>query len=111
MSIQADRKTLELIPAVRSRTVVESCAIPLVREPINEAAAAGLAQVFKALGDPVRLRLVSLIGAHQGGQVCVCDLTAAFDLTQPTMPPSEGSARGRPDRQRAPGHLGLLPPR
>ncbi len=47
--------------------------------------AAGLAQVFKALGDPVRLRLVSLIGAHQGGEVCVCDLAAAFDLTQPTI--------------------------
>ena len=85
MSIQADRKTLELIPAARSRAVVESCAIPLVREPIGEAAAAGLAQVFKALGDPVRLRLVSLIGAHQGGEVCVCDLTEAFDLTQPTI--------------------------
>ena len=41
--------------------------------------------MFKALGDPVRLRLVSLIGAHQGGEVCVCDLTAAFDLTQPTI--------------------------
>ena len=76
---------MELIPAVRSRTVVEGCAIPLVREPIDEAAVAGLAQVFKALGDPVRLRLVSLIGAHQGGQVCVCDLTDAFDLTQPTI--------------------------
>ncbi len=47
--------------------------------------AAELAQVFKALGDPVRLRLVSLIGAHQGGEVCVCDLTTAFDLTQPTI--------------------------
>ena len=85
MSIQAGRKTLELISAARSRTVVEDCAIPLVREPIGEAAAAGLAQVFKALGDPVRLRLVSLIGAHQGGEVCVCDLTEAFDLTQPTI--------------------------
>jgi ArsR family transcriptional regulator, arsenate/arsenite/antimonite-responsive transcriptional repressor len=41
--------------------------------------------VFKALGDPVRIRLVSLIGAHQGGEVCVCDLTTAFDLTQPTI--------------------------
>ena len=41
--------------------------------------------MFKALGDPVRLRLVSLIGAHQGGEVCVCDLTTAFDLTQPTI--------------------------
>jgi len=44
-----------------------------------------MAQVFKALGDPVRLRLVSLIGAHQGGEVCVCELTEAFDLTQPTI--------------------------
>ena len=52
---------------------------------MGAAAAAGLAQVFKALGDPVRLRLVSLIGAHQGGEVCVCDLTTAFDLTQPTI--------------------------
>jgi ArsR family transcriptional regulator, arsenate/arsenite/antimonite-responsive transcriptional repressor len=85
MSIQAGRKTLELIPAARSRAVVEACAIPLVREPLGETAAAGLAQVFKALGDPVRLRLVSLIGAHQGGEVCVCDLTTAFDLSQPTI--------------------------
>ena len=76
---------MELIPAAGSQAVVESCAIPLVREPIGETAAAGLAQVFKALGDPVRLRLVSLIGAHQGGEVCVCDLTTAFELTQPTI--------------------------
>ena len=52
---------------------------------MGESASAGLAQVFKALGDPVRLRLVSLIGAHQGGEACVCDLTDAFDLTQPTI--------------------------
>jgi ArsR family transcriptional regulator len=65
--------------------VAEACAIPLLREPIGESVAAGLARVFKALGDPVRLRLVSLIGAHQGGEVCVCELTDAFDLTQPTI--------------------------
>jgi ArsR family transcriptional regulator, arsenate/arsenite/antimonite-responsive transcriptional repressor len=58
---------------------------PLTGEPFGEAAAAGLAPVFKALGDPVRLRLISLIGGRQGGEVCVCDLTAAFDLTQPTI--------------------------
>jgi ArsR family transcriptional regulator len=62
-----------------------ACCAPLVREPLGETAAAGPAQVFKALGDPVRLRLLSLIGAHQGGAVCVCDLTTAFDLTQPTI--------------------------
>jgi len=85
MSIQAGRKTLDLIPVGTSQAVAEACAIPLVRDPMDEMAAAGLAQVFKALGDPVRLRLVSLIGAHQGGEVCVCELTEAFDLTQPTI--------------------------
>ena len=62
-----------------------ACAIPLAREPIGEAEAPGLAQVFKALADPVRLRLVSLIGAYEGGEVCVCELTEAFDLSQPTI--------------------------
>jgi ArsR family transcriptional regulator, arsenate/arsenite/antimonite-responsive transcriptional repressor len=85
MSIQTGRRTLDLIPTGRSQAVVEDCSIPLVREPIDESAAAEFAQVFKALADPVRLRLVSLIGAHQGGEVCVCELTAAFDLTQPTI--------------------------
>jgi ArsR family transcriptional regulator len=85
MSMQARRTTLELTPAAESQVVVEACSTPLVREPIGESAAAGLAQVFKALADPVRLRLVSLIGAHQGGEVCVCELTTAFSLTQPTI--------------------------
>jgi ArsR family transcriptional regulator, arsenate/arsenite/antimonite-responsive transcriptional repressor len=85
MSIQAGRTALDLIPPARSPTVAEACAIPLVREPIDASAATGLAQLFKALADPVRLRLVSLIGAHRGGEVCVCELTDAFDLTQPTI--------------------------
>jgi ArsR family transcriptional regulator, arsenate/arsenite/antimonite-responsive transcriptional repressor len=85
MSIQADRSPLEFMPAAELPVVVEACSTPLVREPIGESAAAGLAQVFKALADPVRLRLVSLIGADQGGEVCVCELATAFDLTQPTI--------------------------
>jgi len=44
-----------------------------------------LARGFKALGDPVRLRLLSLIAARSGGEVCVCELTGAFDLTGPTI--------------------------
>jgi ArsR family transcriptional regulator, arsenate/arsenite/antimonite-responsive transcriptional repressor len=47
--------------------------------------AAGLAAVFKALGDPVRLRLLSIIASRDGGEVCVCELTPAFDLSQPTI--------------------------
>jgi len=84
MSIQTGQRALDLILA-GSPAIAEACAIPLVREPIDEAAAARLAQMFKALADPVRLRLVSLIGAHQGGEVCVCELTEAFELTQPTI--------------------------
>ncbi len=85
MSIQAGRGPAACIPAAQLRAVVEACAVPLVGEPVSADAAAGLAKVFKALGDPVRLRLVSMIGAHQGGEVCVCELTTAFDLTQPTI--------------------------
>jgi ArsR family transcriptional regulator len=47
--------------------------------------AADLAEVFKALGDPVRLRLLSLIASGPDGEVCVCELTGAFDLTGPTI--------------------------
>jgi ArsR family transcriptional regulator len=84
--MQADRTALDVvIPAAGSQAVAEACSTPLAREPISETAAAGLAQVFRALADPVRLRLVSLIGAHQGGEACVCELTTAFDLTQPTI--------------------------
>lgn len=41
--------------------------------------------MFKALSDPTRLRLLSLIASHSGGEVCVCDLTGEFDVTQPTI--------------------------
>ena len=58
---------------------------PLVREPLNEEAAGELSAVFKALGDPVRLRLFSLIASHASGEACVCDLTGEFDVSQPTI--------------------------
>jgi ArsR family transcriptional regulator, arsenate/arsenite/antimonite-responsive transcriptional repressor len=62
-----------------------ACCTPLVREPLDEADAKSLAGVFKALADPVRLRLLSLIASHEGGEACVCDLTEPFDVTQPTI--------------------------
>lgn len=61
------------------------CGAPLTREPLSENDATGLAAPFKAVADPVRLRLLSMIGSHIGGEVCVCDLTDAFDLTAPTI--------------------------
>ncbi|HZE39161.1 MAG TPA: metalloregulator ArsR/SmtB family transcription factor [Stackebrandtia sp.] len=60
------------------------CCAPIT-EPLAEADAAQAATAFKALGDPVRLRLLSLIASRAGGEVCVCDLTAPFDLSGPTI--------------------------
>lgn len=56
-----------------------------MNEALTEPAAADLARGFKALGDPVRLRLLSLIAARAGDEVCVCELTDAFTLTGPTI--------------------------
>ncbi len=61
------------------------CCSPLAREPLSPAQAVELSRVFKAMGDPVRLRLLSLIASHEGGEACVCDLTGVFDLTGPTI--------------------------
>ncbi|MFE2884655.1 ArsR/SmtB family transcription factor [Streptomyces graminifolii] len=62
------------------------CCPGLAAAPLDEDRAADLAKVFKALGDPVRLRLMSMIASRgQGGEVCVCELTPAFDLSQPTI--------------------------
>ena len=47
--------------------------------------AADLARLLKALADPTRLRLVSMVAAHEGGEACVCDLTEPLGLTQPTV--------------------------
>lgn len=62
-----------------------ACHTPLASEPLTEIEAVGLAHVFKALSDPVRLRLFSLVASYEGGEACVCDLAASFDVTQPTI--------------------------
>lgn len=61
------------------------CRTPLIKEPLNADQAERLAPSFKALGDPIRLRLLSLIASHEGGEACVCDLTDAFDVSAPTI--------------------------
>jgi ArsR family transcriptional regulator len=63
----------------------EPCCTPLVREPLTEDWAGDLARMFRALGDPVRLQLLSRVASHAGGEACVCDLSVGLDLTQPTI--------------------------
>ncbi|NUQ32868.1 MAG: winged helix-turn-helix transcriptional regulator [Terrabacter sp.] len=62
-----------------------ACCSPLSREPLSQEAAERIAPMLKALADPVRLRLLSLVASHEGGEACVCDLGDAFDLSQPTI--------------------------
>src|SRR5919198_1392661 len=62
-----------------------SCCEGLATAPLDEEQAVALAKVFKALGDPVRLRLLSMIASRDGGEVCVCEMTPAFALSQPTI--------------------------
>jgi ArsR family transcriptional regulator, arsenate/arsenite/antimonite-responsive transcriptional repressor len=64
---------------------VVGCCSPLARQPLSADQSVELARVFKAMGDPVRLRLLSLIASHAGGEACVCDLTDVFDLSGPTI--------------------------
>lgn len=66
-------------------TVEGECCSPLTREPLTADWAGDLARMFKALGDPVRLRLLSMVASHEGGEACVCDISPAFDLSQPTI--------------------------
>lgn len=62
---------------------VSGCCAPLAAEPLEAAAADTLAEAFKALGDPVRLRLLSLLAS--GGEVCACDLVEPVGRSQPTV--------------------------
>jgi ArsR family transcriptional regulator len=61
----------------------QACCPPLTVSPLSAEQAGGLAPMFKALGDPVRLRLLSMIAS--AAEVCVCDLTDAFDVSGPTI--------------------------
>ena len=77
---RVSKSLIELTPV---ETV--ACCAPLTQEPLSAEAADRIAPLLKALADPVRLRLLSLVASHQDGEACVCDLNDAFDLSQPTI--------------------------
>jgi len=62
-----------------------ACCSPLTQEPLSAQQAERIAPLLKALADPARLRLLSLVASHADGEACVCDLNDAFDLSQPTI--------------------------
>ncbi|WP_203780614.1 ArsR/SmtB family transcription factor [Paractinoplanes rishiriensis] len=61
------------------------CCPPMAQQRVDAATAGVLAPAFKALGDPIRLQLMSMIASAPGGEICVCDLTPAFELSGPTI--------------------------
>ena len=74
---------LELAPKLK-RPKGEACCEPVAYPEIDRARAQRLAEVAKALGDPVRMQLVDVLRKH-AGRVCVCELVPLFDLSQPTV--------------------------
>jgi ArsR family transcriptional regulator len=74
---------MELTPKTK-RPVGEPCCEPVVYPDVERAQAARLAEVAKALGDPIRLQLVDVLRKH-AGKVCVCELVPLFDVGQPTL--------------------------
>jgi ArsR family transcriptional regulator len=74
---------LELAPKVK-RAAGERCCDPVVYPDVERDEALRMAEVAKALGDPVRLQLVDLLRKH-AGKVCVCELVPLFELSQPTV--------------------------
>ncbi len=73
--------TRDLLPVID----VTACCSPLTRETISADSAEQLARSLKALADPARLRLISLVAASEGAEACACDLTEPLGLSQPTV--------------------------
>jgi ArsR family transcriptional regulator, arsenate/arsenite/antimonite-responsive transcriptional repressor len=62
-----------------------ACCSPLTTQPLTTQQAEQIAPLLKALADPVRLRLMSLVASHHNGEACICELNGAFELSQPTI--------------------------
>ncbi|WP_372490334.1 ArsR/SmtB family transcription factor [Aeromicrobium wangtongii] len=71
--------------ATSPQSELSACCAPLMSEAISATDAIALAARFKALGDPTRVRLLSMVAAHDGAEACVCDLTEPVGLSQPTV--------------------------
>ena len=74
---------LELVPK-QKRAAGEPCCQPIVYPDVERDHAVRIAEIAKALGDPIRLQLVDVLRKH-AGEVCVCELVPLFDIGQPTL--------------------------
>ena len=77
--------TSTTLPLLGDPGALAACCSPIAGQVLDEDAAERLARVFRALGDRHRIRLLSMIAAAEGGEACICDLTAPLGLAQPTI--------------------------
>lgn len=87
MDVNASDKVVGMTTSLPVLTpdVVGGCCAPVTAGLMDVEDAERLARVFKALGDPTRVRLLSMIAVHPGAEACVCDLTEPVGLSQPTV--------------------------
>jgi ArsR family transcriptional regulator len=76
---------MKTLPVLEQANCCTPICSPITGEAISAHDATTLAGRFKAIGDPTRLRLLSIVAAHEGGESCVCDLTTPVGLSQPTV--------------------------
>jgi ArsR family transcriptional regulator, arsenate/arsenite/antimonite-responsive transcriptional repressor len=74
----------EALPVVESDDAAAPCCPPLTERPLTAEEAERTAAMFKALADPIRLRLFSAVASHEGGEACVCDISDV-GVSQPTV--------------------------
>jgi ArsR family transcriptional regulator len=74
---------LKLTPKTK-RAAGERCCEPVVYPDVQREQALRMAEVARALGDPIRLQLVDVLRKH-AGKVCVCELVPLFEISQPTL--------------------------
>ena len=70
---------------MKNLQTIEQCCSPLLEAPLAADEARQLATAFKVLGDPARLRILSLIAAGPSGEMCVCEMVEPLGLSQPTV--------------------------
>jgi len=82
-----DARTTHALPLLDriDDEATEACCPPILGGVLSEDDAEQAARVFKALADPTRVRLLSMVAASAGREACVCDLTGSLDLSQPTI--------------------------
>jgi ArsR family transcriptional regulator len=72
-------------PSLLQAAELAACCSPVTGGIVSDEAAEVLARMFKALGDPTRVKLLSLIAAADSGEACICDMTEPVGLSQPTV--------------------------